>query len=491
MPFSGINGLHQNTHIYKFLLVVSLVLFCSCKKFIDVPSPITSVTGQNVFNSNTTAAAVLTGVYTDMSSSDFNSGGYESTSFFLGMAADELVLYSKVSNPTYTGYYSNALTSLNVNSGATDFWNKIYPTVYIINAAIEGLTASTSLTPDAKEQLLGEAKFLRAFSYFYLANLYGDVPLVLSSDYSVNSVLSRSSKADVYKQIIIDLKDSQNLLKSYYVDATSLNSTNKRVRPNKWAATALLARAYLYTEDWTDAEKQSTEVINNTEQYSMEDLNNVFLDGSKEAIWQLQPVNVGQNTQDARTFVLSGGPNDALNPVYLSNFLLDNFENGDKRKSNWTGSFIDTNSVPHKEYFYAYKYKVASLNAPVTEYLMVMRLAEQYLIRAEARAQLGKISESASDLNVIRNRAGLSNTIASSKSDLLPEIQHERQVEFFTEWGHRWLDLKRTNTVNNVMENVTPQKGGTWNQNWALFPIPLSEILTNPSLKGHQNPGYN
>ena len=98
------------------------------------------------------------------------------------------------------------------------------------------------------------------------------------------------------------------------------------------------------------------------------------------------------------------------------------------------------------------------------------------------------MTAAAADLNVIRQRAGLTNTTATGQQAILNAILHERQVEFFTEWGHRWFDLKRTGNVNAVMSVVTPQKGGIWNANWALYPIPISEITLNPNLK--QNPGY-
>jgi hypothetical protein len=119
---------------------------------------------------------------------------------------------------------------------------------------------------------------------------------------------------------------------------------------------------------------------------------------------------------------------------------------------------------------------------------MILRLSEQYLIRAEARTRLNKISEAKADLNTIRTRAGLANTTANDENSLLTSILNERQVELFTEWGHRWLDLKRTNKVDVVMSVITPQKGGTWSSNWAWYPLPLYDIQQNSKLV--QNSGY-
>jgi hypothetical protein len=95
----------------------------------------------------------------------------------------------------------------------------------------------------------------------------------------------------------------------------------------------------------------------------------------------------------------------------------------------------------------------------------------------------------AADLNVIRTRAGLPNTVATTESGLLSAIVHERQVEFFTEWGHRWCDLKRTGLVDSVMSIVTPLKGGaSWSSNGAIYPIPQTERNSDPNLS--QNKGY-
>jgi hypothetical protein len=147
---------------------------------------------------------------------------------------------------------------------------------------------------------------------------------------------------------------------------------------------------------------------------------------------------------------------------------------------------VDTSN--HITYYFPFKYKLNKPEDPQSEYLMVLRLAEQYLIRAEARAQQGDLTGARSDLNVIRHRAGLNGTNTSTKETLLTAILKERQVELFTEWGHRWLDLKRTGKVNAVMTMVTPQKGGVWENFKQWYPIPRQDLRLNPNLT--QNEGY-
>jgi hypothetical protein len=476
--------------IYRGILLVTLLVLSACAKFIDVNAPDTSLSDKNVYATDATAAAVLTGLYAKMSAEENNAfpamgGGVTLISLYPALSADELTLYEATNSQAALAYYQNKLTNLNI--GGSDFWGKIYSMVYKINAAIEGLSNSSTLTLIAKQQLLGEAYFMRAFSYFYLVNLYGAVPLVISTDYTLSAKLGRTTETEVYQQIKADLIQAQNLLSSNYLDATVLKTTTERVRPNKSVATALLARMYLYTKDWGSAEREATKLIENAAVYDLISLNEVFLKNSKETIWSLQPVGIGvnANTGTARLFILPGsGPSNTY-PVYISSYLVNSFEAGDQRFSNWLGSV----NVDGTVFYYPYKYKVGAVNAATpSEYVMVFRLAEQYLIRAEAFAQEGRYEDSAKDLNAIRRRAGLLRSDAITKDDLLKAIYQERRVELFTEWGNRWLDLKRTQTINTVMPAVTLQKGGTWDSRWALYPIPLREVQTNPNLV--QNAGY-
>jgi hypothetical protein len=170
----------------------------------------------------------------------------------------------------------------------------------------------------------------------------------------------------------------------------------------------------------------------------------------------------------------------------LQNDLLDAFKANDERKNAWT----KTGTINSQAYTYPFKYKTA-LGVPgaaKTEYNMVLRLAEQYLIRAEARAAEGKITgtnSAESDLNIIRNRAGLGSLTLVTATDAAQAIEQENRIEFFTEWGHRWLDLKRWGIANAVL---TINKGASWQATDVLYPIPEEEILTNTSLT--QNPGY-
>lgn len=495
-------AINKRIRLIKIPLILLVISSFSngCKKFLEVAPPPTRVASENVYNSDATAASVLTGLYTQMMQVSYLSSSttfsIASLSGITGLSADELTFWSGALASTSAAnikrgfFYRNALVSDISASHGGEFWNNFYQYVYVCNEVVENLSSSKALTPAVRDQLLGEALFMRSFLYFNLLNLYGDVPLVLSTDHKVSSLLSRFAKDKVYEQIVLDLTTAESLLSEQYLKEDAFTAygpgSEERVRPTKWAAQSLLARVYLFKEDWINAESQSTAIIDNNNLFDLStDVSDVFKKNSSDTIWALQPVNTGWNTEDARFFIFStaAGPT-TTNPVYLSKQVLSAFEPTDQRASKW----INRKIVGTDTFNYSFKYKSATQNSPVTEYLIVLRLSEQYLIRAEARARQGHLQEAISDLNIVRSRAGLPDTSTATQEELLGAILHERQVEFFTEMGHRWFDLKRTRSVNAVMSIVTPLKGGVWESTAEYYPIPFKDLQLNPNLV--QNEGY-
>lgn len=475
------------TYVYYITILMAMYTTTACEKFIQVTPPPTSISEDNVYTVDATAIAAVTGIYTNISSTNrFNvtTPSITALSYYPGLSADELNLVPDA-NAVLSAYYKNNLSTLILGT-QTHFWNAIYPIIYQTNMAIEKLGKSSTLTLPVKEQLLGEAYCIRAFCYFYLTALYGDVPLITASEYTNNSTIAKSSSIIIYDKIKQDLKQAQSLLSNFYPDASLLSATTNRVRPTKYLAEALLARTYLYTKDYVNAELEATKVINRKDLFDTIPTLDVFKANSKETIWALQPVLAGtsQNTGEGRLFILPAtGPSAFLYPTYLSDTLVNTFASHDKRKLNWIGSV----TVSGKTYNYPYKYKIGQIITPTAEYIMALRLAEVYLIRAEARAQQN-LANSVDDLNVIRKRAGLNTLSNISGQSLLDSIQLERRRELFTEWGHRWLDLRRTGKIDAVMQEATALKGGIWKPEMALYPIPLDDLDRNPLLV--QNKGY-
>ncbi len=497
-----------NTKNILAFLFTAILISMGCKKLVDVAPPDNTLAQENVYNNDNTAASVLAGAYARMSVVRGEAFHLTTLSKWAGLSADEFNAWSGAGQKEIL-YNTNALLAGSALDAAVggDFWLPGFSIIYTCNSAIEGISSSKELSSVFRNQLLGEAKFLRAFVYFYLVNLYGDLPLVITTNPQINKSLAKVDKSEIYKLIVDDLKDARELLSSEFLNKQMVPYTgiSERIRPSKWAASAMLARAYLYLKDYVNAESEASKVIGNALLFSLPATTDVFLKTSKEAIWQLQPVTTGWNTEDARMFNLGAAPagfnaGAANKTVYISSFLLSAFEAGDKRRTDWVGSYVSGIT-----YYFPNKYRQATQDASIispaqmTEYRTILRLAEQYLIRAEARAMQGKIAESVGDLNIIRARARSSATstvpsplpdISTSvtQAQLFSLILHERQIELFSEWGHRWLDLKRTGKVDEVMNIVTPQKGGTWKTTQQLYPIPYTEILSDANLI--QNSGY-
>jgi len=458
----------SNKYILKlitllFYLVILLLNF-SCRKLIAVGNPSDLLNSPSVFSSDQSAISSISGLYSQIiSTNSFLNGGM---TIYTGMTSDEL--YNTTPGPD--DQFSENIISPTSSVVSNNFWASGYNFIYTCNAILDGLNKSTQVTIQTKKTLIGESKFIRALTYFYLVNIFGDVPIITTTTYQESSVTPRSPVNSVYQQIISDLLDADSLLSIDY-------PSSDRVRPNKYAVSALLARVYLYTKDYSKAESFSSQVIDAGVYHLSTNLNDVFKQGSEEAIWQLQPNSLTMDVYEGNVLI----PADNSVPQYaITSFLLNSFENGDQRKTNW----LMSSSINNITYWYPFKYKIRT-GSSLNEYYMVLRLAELYLIRAEARTEENDFSGAESDLNMIRSRAGLPNTTANDQPSLLAAIKQERRVEFFAEWGHRWLDLKRTNTADSILNSI---KAPNWKESDTLFPIPESQININGLLT--QNPGY-
>ncbi|TDX01825.1 RagB/SusD family nutrient uptake outer membrane protein [Dinghuibacter silviterrae] len=451
-------------------------LVSSCNKLVQVPEPISSVTTSEIFSNQGNAISAITGIYSQMSYGRNNTIYSNSvTTQVGGLSSDEIELYS-ANGPLYQ-FQSNLLLSNNAYV-INYLWSPIYFSIYQSNAAIEGLKASTSLSSTIKTELDGEARFIRAYCYFYLINLFGDVPLVTSTDWTLHQGITRTPASQIYTQIEEDLLLAQSELPGDY----SLTGGQK-IWANSWAATSMLARVYLYEGKWNSADSASSAVISSGMFTLTKTLDSVFLPNSTEAILQLQVINnPPYATQEGNFFI---PPSNTSSPrFYISSNLLASFEMGDARRFHW----LDSSKVSGVYYYYPYKYKIRQgTKGAIGEAYMLLRFAEQYLIRAEARAQENNnLSGAISDLNIIRNRVSLGNLSNNlSQAQVLLAVEQERRIELFAEWGHRWLDLKRW---GNAAQVLTANKGFTVTSSSLLFPIPLSELQTDPELT--QNEGY-
>lgn len=459
---------HSNIQLIKLSIILACLL-SACSKFTDVDLPSSQLSSSSVFNEKATANAAMVDVYSKLRDLGLLRGNSAGLSSRLGLYTDELGYYG-LAGIEQANFYNN--TILSTATGLSEFWNASYNQIFATNAVLEGVEKSTAIQLSDKRQLTGEALFVRALVHFYLVNTFGPIPYIKTTNYEQNNLVTRMAEADVYASIKSDLEQSSELLPTQYIGA-------ERVRPNKWAVQAMLARTNLYMQKWDEASNASTAVINQSDLYKWPtDINGIFLKESLSTIWQLMPATANGNTSEGNGFIFLQGPPTS---VAISQSLYNAFASNDLRRSQWLK--VVTNGT--SSWYHAYKYKERLSTTPSKEYSIVLRIAEQYLIRSEARAHQGNLSGAKEDLNKVRNLAGLGNTLANTADEIIDAILQERRLELFTEFGHRFFDLKRMGKLNMVLSPLKPQ----WDTNDRLLPIPESELLLNPNLRP-QNAGY-
>lgn len=446
-------------------MLVSMVILLSCKKFITVDSLKDSLLTDQVYSNDASANSAILGIYATLKDTQVST----TINALSSMSGDDSAY--QIPGASIDDFYKNTLKS----TASLLPWTSEYSVIYQANAAIEGLQKSTGLNNEKKKQFLAEAKFMRAYAYFYLVNFFGDVPLLLSTDVAKNDLAARTSSTEIYSQIISDLLEAQAGL-----PADFSISPGSRTRINKMAVTAFLARVYLYQQKWSLAEQQATVVINSGLCSLLDSPIGIFNRNNQEAIFQLDRFN--GEPLNLLDYFTAASPTSSPRSV-CSTSLVAAFENNDLRKSNWLYPIVYLG----QSFSTAYKFRVKSI-AVASELETPLRLAEQYLIRAEAFAMQGNFSGAIADINLIRlKHGGLSTALPTptNQQNAIDLIFHERRVELFTEGAHRWFDLKRTGKVNTVMQNEKPN---TWTSKAEFYPIPLADVQRNPNLK--QNTGY-
>ncbi|SFJ88946.1 RagB/SusD family nutrient uptake outer membrane protein [Myroides guanonis] len=443
------------------LLMISLCL-TSCEDLVEIALPDNQLNTPTVFSDKHTINAALSNLYSNFRNAPIFKGGNLGD---LGRYTDELESFSQEDL-----LYTNSITASDPT--VSQLWSLSYSNIYHINAFIEGLEASTILEENEKKVLLGEAYLLKGLYYHYLTQLFGDIPYITTTDYKTNSRIGKKTHLDVLDLIESDLKIALESLDNAYKHPD-------RIYPNKAVVELILAKNYLLQKRFDLAEQYAQSIIENP-LYGLEtDLDKTFKKSARSTLWQMSPNDLIPSfspTNDAMIYIFTSLPPTNF---ALSFSLLTAFEPQDLRLQHWTKEV----SNGMNSYSHVYKYKNTFNNAD--EFSIVFRLEEAYFIKAEALAYQEKVSDAVNVLNEIRTRRGLMGLPTTlSKPDFISELLGEYQREFFTEGGHRFLDLKRNNRLQDL-ETVKPN----WEAKHALLPIPESELLMNENLKP-QNYGY-
>jgi hypothetical protein len=443
---------------YIIILFAGLTLL-SCNKFLDV-TPKDSVTDEQTITDKTSAVTALRGVYRRLAADNYYGNLFQTFGYLPG------------DNIQWTGSQSIIQQFITHNISADNgnlqsVWSAIYATINAANhviAKVPGVDDATFTTAD-RNQLTGEAHFIRALCYFDLARTWGNVPITLTPTLSATdkSAIKNSTQAETYAQVLRDLNTADSLL--------VLPTAQNPVRANKETVWALKSRYYLYQHDWAQAEVYATKVLADVQYYALQKPYSAFFlpastVATKESVFEISFSATYPNThRNSWQPPANGGtrqwaPNDAFIAL-VNDATIGGNRNALVAKTSaglWYGNLY--------------------YRSPATDPAYVIRIAEVYLIRAEALAQQHKLPDALIDLDVIRDRAGLLPSTAVSQDDILLAIENERRIEFALE-PHRWFDLVRTDRAAIVL--------GITNPNKYLFPIPANEItLSNGNLT--QNP---
>jgi hypothetical protein len=439
------------SHLVPALL---LTVVAGCDDTLTV-EPQDEVREESAIIDATSARAAQAGMYDALTSNSYYGESFLS---FGDITADDVI-----HTGTFTNYALADRYDLRADNGTiAAIWNQIYEAIGTNNQVLVRVPGIAGLEDDEKNQILGEAHFLRALSYHNLVKSWGDVPLVLEPAASVEEAaqVARSPVDQVYTQILADLDQAEQLMT---VDVQSRKGS-------LGAVFAIRSRVLLYRQDWAGAEDAAETVVGMGYELAVRygDLFTAEGQDTPEDIFRL--AFTAQEFTNLPYYYLSGlvGGRREISP---SAAHAAAYEAGDLRRA-WSISF-DTRGRR-----YGSKYP----DAEGAEDLHIVRFAEVLLNKAEAEAQQAKLTEAIDSYNLVRVRAGLTPHVLGvnvvTQQDVLNAIYRERRFELAME-GFRWPDLVRLGLAPQVLGIPAFRM---------LFPVPERELDVAPNLT--QNPGY-
>ena len=470
----------------------------SCEKFLELEPVSESVAVTNTsadsiyYKSASEVEAALAGAY-----SDFKNEYYQLDYFVNGDAQSDDA-YAGGDNPSNFQIDDYKLDATNTNVSRD--WRYLYSTIGKVNTVINNVSAVTdpALTADRKAEIIGEASFIRAFMYFQLVQLWGDVPLQLTEVKTISaanldeiySIIfpARAAQADVYRQIIVDLETALPKVRS---------TAQHKGFVTKGAVNALLAKVYATQEphDWAKVKEYCDAVIAGgyTLLPDYDQLWNNAAENTAESIFEIN-YNGGITDGNWGTKIFRGLDWKKFN--LPSNDLEKAFDaEGDTKRKAASITFQDVSGKwsdahwPQTHYPFINKYR--NFNEGSSQNYIFIRLADILLLKAEALNELGDQAGAITLVNQIRTRVNLPNTPATSQADLRLAIEKERRLELAFE-GIRWFDLKRTGRAIAVANAAVGPNGENLGYNLTpnrlVWPIPQSDLDKNTKLT--QNPGY-
>jgi hypothetical protein len=490
----------RNTKILLTCAGIMALGLSACKKSFINKVPQSSLTTGNFFKVAADAETGLTGAYSAMR------GGFYQYDNFLFTDGRSDNCYVNGDNSGQEWPLENFTYSPSNDKGD---WQILYNMIYAANTVLDNVPAITdpALTATRKNQILAEARFLRATHYYWLVTEWGASPLILSTNFNNNYTPVRAPVAAVYAQIIADLQ---------FADANlPTTPANGQVgRATQGAADAQLAKTYAQMGDYTNCLTYCNKVINGG-LYSLvpsyANLWGVANKNNSESIFEIQSNQTGSYFNygaELWDYVPSDNyPKRNIGSYDLIQAFAAAGDNGPRYTTTFSwhvanaafnmplNAWNPANPIP----FVNKQPDPGGFDSP--DDIELIRYADIILLAAEANNQLGNTAAAATEVNQIRTRAGLANTTAATQSAMALAVLNERRLELVNECC-RWHDLLRANangTINilTLMNNQYDSNGNLIkygpggagvDQHLLLFPFPASELLLNPKLT--QNPGY-
>lgn len=459
----------------KIILLMMLGVFLSCSESFLELTPKFAVSDVDAISSIEDMETSITGVYDVLQGVNF----YGRDVFLISDAlADDLKQNEQANR--YIDYAEHVQNVADANANA--MWTRMYFANNSLNNIINSDVPATAANQNKKDHLLGEAYALRGLVYFDLVNFFAQhytftadashlgVPLILQFDPTLEP--ERNTVEEVYNQIISDMTMAISLM----------NTTSRSGNSNTLSSTsakALLSRVYLYKEDWANAEAMATDVINAN--YGLVPNANYLdlwnQDNSSESIFEISNTDVDNSGSISGMYV-----EDGFGDYLPSDDVVSLYDPADARLQTF---LVDPLLVGVYAPFRINKYP----DVLGTDNTKIIRLAEVYLNRAEARAQIGtNISGAQSDLDMVRQRAlPTAPDVTATGTALLDEILLERRLELAFE-GHRLWDLMRYKEDIVRTQCTSSICSIPYGDDTNILPIPQDETDVNPNIT--QNSGY-
>lgn len=466
---------------YVAAVISATALVSSCSKILDL-EPHNSTFTNAYFTSESDANTALSGAYSILRNILIRDNSWHK---YGDIVSGELSIDGSRDNANFN--ISNG-EFIGLNVGGNNWnWQQYYQLLQQVNLIINkvpGIPDAKFASVDTKRHVIGEAYFLRAFTYFYMSRIWGDVPLKLEPDLDVSTAknIARTPADSVWKQCLADLETAkQNLDFGYDAD-----EGQRAVRANKGSAFALQAHILAWKGDYAGCAEAANTVITNGGYVlqSTADYMKVFIGKTYEGIFEI-------NISDAQSEGISLQDNPGMGVTLRMPFI------DGKDPIEWPVStnFVNllykdsANDIRFKNFFYesqsnqgqiikfaniAYADGAAKKDPRLSNNLIIFRLADIMLLRAEALHNIGRDGEAVTLLNKVRERAGISDY--NGIDDLATTILEERLRELYFE-GHAYYDLVRTKKISTYNEHFpsaqfqdgAPTGGWLWPIDPAMF----------------------